>query len=164
MPKEINTGTLASDIEIDDTDLGGEMARQPSRYFYWGSAWSRATAFAKKMKVALKETEARLANAFRVEMTQQKPGTRVTDSLIQDYLHTHEEWKVAEEAVRRAEYNADLLDVAREALKQRHHSLQSLFKQNDESRLYGTEYQQVEAIRNVFEEREARRKKNDKEV
>lgn len=161
MPKEINTGTLASDIEIDDTDLGGEMARQPSRYFYWGSVWSRASAFAKKMKVALKETEARLANEFRAYIAQDKPGTRVTDSMIQSYLHTHEEWKVAEEAVRKAEYNADLLEVAREAFKQRHHSLQSLFRQKDESQMYGSEYANVKAMRDVFEDRERRRTKEE---
>ena len=161
MPKEINTGTLASDIEIDDTDLGGEMARQPSRYFYWGSTWAKAESYKRKMKVALREVEARLANEFRAYMAQQKPGVRITDSLVQSHLLTQQEWLEADKAVRAAEYNSDLLEVAREAFKQRHHSLQSLFRQKDESQMYGSEYANVKAMRDVFEDRERRRTKEE---
>ena len=161
MPKEVDTSKLSEDIEIDSTDLHGELARQPSRYFYWGSTWARAEAFAKKMRVALKETEARIANNFRAMMAKENPTVRVTDSIVQGYLRTHDEVHAAEEAVRRAEYTADLLEVAREAFKQRHHSLQKLVMQKEESDIYGNEFQQVKAMRDVFEDRERRRAKED---
>jgi len=151
---------LAKELEIDETKLEEELIRQPSKFFYWGALWARASRLRRKSRLQMKEKEASLCKAFRERAAEETPGLRITEKMLNDYLYTHPEYLQAEKDLIDKEYMDDLLSIAKEAFKERHQTLLELRRTVVEERAYGSE---IEAMRRELEERESKkinRKKN----
>lgn len=141
---------LRKDLEIDDTNLDGELLKHPSKYFYWGHIFARANRRARKEKLKLKELEAMLAKNFRDNMATEAPGTRVTEKMVTEFMYGHPDYLAQEKAVIDGEYVAEMLEVGKFAMYFRQQSLIELRKMSAEDRQYGDE---IKAMRAEFDER-----------
>ncbi len=131
---------LQEDLEINEQDILHELARQPSKYYFYGTMWCKASRKSRKQRLRVKELEARLANELRKNLEAKVPGGRVTEKMINDYVNTHPEYLESEGERIQSEYMEDVLGVARDAFKQRALSLQELARQDREEQIYGNEF------------------------
>lgn len=127
-------------LDIDESDILEELRRHSAKYFWWGATWARASKQKRRLRLKTKELESRLANALRVELGGQDTKTRVTEAMKTEYLYSHPEFLEAEQELIQAEYMEEVLDVARDAMKQRGMALQELARQNRAEEMYGNEF------------------------
>ena len=149
---------LRKDLEIDDTNLDGELLKHPAKYFYWGHIFARANRRAKKEKLKLKELEGMLAKNFRDNMATASPGTRVTEKMVTEFMFGHPDYLAQEKSVIDSEYMSDMLEVGKFAMYFRQQSLIELRKMSAEDRQYGDE---IKAMRAEFDERVKRERGED---
>ena len=153
MPDEIKTSLeleIKEALDIDESDILEELRRHSAKYFWWGATWARASKQKRKLRLKLKELESRLANDLRREMATVDPKARVTEAIKSDYLYSHPTYLEAETEMIQAEYMEEVLDVARDGMKQRGQALQELARQNREESMYGSEFQ---AMKKEYTER-----------
>ena len=152
MPDQFDeiSANLQKDLDIDDTNLDGELLKHPAKYFYWGHIFARAARKARKEKLRLKELEAFLSKEFRDKMATESPSTRVTEKMISEYLLGHPDYLDQEKKLIEAEYVSDMLEVGKFAMYFRQQSLIELRKMSAEERQYGSE---LEAMKSEFAER-----------
>ena len=137
-------------LEIDETDILSELRRHSAKYFYYGVLWTRASKQRRRLRLKLKELEARLANELRRTISEADPKARVTEAMKTDYLYSHPDFLAAEQEMIQIEYMEEVLDVARDGMKQRGMALNELARQNRTENLYGEEFK---AMKNEYNER-----------
>jgi len=137
-------------LEIDETNILEELRRHSAKYFWWGATWARASKQRRRLRLKLKELEARLANELRRTINESDPKARVTEAMKNDYLYSHPDFLTAEQELIQAEYMEEVLDVARDGMKQRGQALQELARQNRTESIYGDEFR---AMKNEYNER-----------
>jgi len=122
-------------LEIDEADILAELRRHSSKYFYYGVLWARASKQKRRFRLKTRELESRLTNSLR-------SGTeaRITAEMKSEYLNSHPEFLEAEQELIQAEYMEEVLDVARDAMKQRGIALNELARQNRAEEMYGNEF------------------------
>jgi hypothetical protein len=137
-------------LDIDETDILAELRRHSAKYFYYGVTWARSAKQRRKLRLRLKELESRLIDALRREMVACDPKFKVTEAIRTDYLHSNAEFLAGEQEMIQAEYMEEVLDVARDAMKQRGMALQELARQNRSEEMYGLEFK---AMKNEYQAR-----------
>lgn len=137
-------------MEIDDSDILGELMRHSSKYFYYGVLWAKASKQKRKQRLKLKEAGARLANQLRAQAAEEDPKARVTEAMINNFLYNHPEYLQEESNLIQYEYMEEVLDIARDGMKQRGMALNELAKQARAEDMYGDEFK---AMRKEFDGR-----------
>lgn len=137
-------------LEIDETDILNELRRHSAKYFYYGVLWARAAKQRRRLRLKLKELEARLANELRRQVTEGDPKARVTEAMKNDYLFNHPDYLAAEAEMIQGEYMEEVLDVARDGMKQRGMALNELSRQHRAEDVYGDEFK---AMKTEYQER-----------
>jgi hypothetical protein len=153
---------ISGDLAINEGDLRNEMNAQPSKYFYYGSLWARASRMRRNQRLKLREVEASLCNNFRKEMAEGSPGTRVTEAMLNNFLYNHPTFLEHEQAAIQSEYMEEILAVAKEAFRERHQTLLELYKKAEEERLYGDSYDNMRKEFEAVEEKKIRRTRRNK--
>jgi hypothetical protein len=146
---------LANEIAIDDLKLDEEMLRQPSKFFYWGSQWARAMRRLAKEELILKELESNLSKEFREMMANSKPDLRVTEKMINEYTASHPDYLTQTKTVMDWENTERLLNIAKEAMRQRYQVILDLRKYSLEAKIYGDEFK---AMSKEYEQRKKKTK------
>uniref|UniRef100_A0A6M3KDE4 Uncharacterized protein n=1 Tax=viral metagenome TaxID=1070528 RepID=A0A6M3KDE4_9ZZZZ len=141
---------IKEELDIDESDILSELRRHSAKYFYWGTMWARSSKQRRRLRLKLKELEARLANDLRREVTTADPKGRVTEAMKNDYLYSHPNFLAAEQELIQSEYMEEVLDVARDGMKQRGMALNELARQNRTETIYGDEFK---AMKNEYNER-----------
>jgi len=149
---------IQGELEIDSTDLSAELTRSPSKYFYWGTCFSLAAQKARMQKLRTEETEARLSKEYRKLMADEDPKTRVTEKMINEYLSEHPDYRAAKEEEIQAEYMSDMLNVAKDAFRQRGISLLELVKAQREDQFSLNEFK---TFKTELEQREEKKHKRE---
>lgn len=124
---------------INDDDLIKELKEQPSLYFYYSALWSRAAKKRRTQKMQLKEVEARLGKVLRERVRADDIKAKVSERMLDDYLAEQEEYKQILRDYTQAEYVESLLEVAKDAFKQRGQLLVELSRSNRDEKVYGNE-------------------------
>jgi hypothetical protein len=122
-------------LEIDEADILAELRRHSAKYFYYGVLWARASKQKRRIRLKTRELESRLTNALRTST-----DARITAEMKAEYLNSHPEFLEAEQELIQAEYMEEVLDVARDAMKQRGIALSELARQNRAEEMYGNEF------------------------
>jgi hypothetical protein len=137
-PKEEQKRTVEQEIEreleIDETKLAEELQRQPSRFFYYASAWARAQRKFRQAKLGLEALEAATAKKFRAECEANK--VKSTVDMVKDHCTLDEEVAAERGALIQAEYVTEMLEVAKQAFRQRATSLVELKRTRSEEEFY----------------------------
>jgi len=110
---------IRKDLDINEDDLDLEVQRQPSKYAYWGAQYARVARRAARQKLALKTLEAKIGRDFRNYMKKHEPQTRVTEGMVSTFVLLNEEHQTQSQRVIEAEYEENILTVARDAFRQR---------------------------------------------
>lgn len=147
---------IKEDLSIDDTNLAGEMKRQPGKFFYWATNKARASAKTRVTKSYLDTVKAETAKKFKEETTKDDPKVRVTERMLDDFLDTDAGIKAAKQSLIDAQYTEEVLESAVEALRQRHFALVELAKSRETETMKQNDY---EALKRDFEEREAAKRR-----
>lgn len=138
-------------MEIDETNILEELRRHSAKYFYYGVLWARAAKQKRKIHLKVKELEATLTNELRMRVAQSgNPKDKVTAEMKNDYLFGHPDFLSAQQDEIQATYMEEVLDVAKDGMRQRGMALQELAKQNRTEEIYGDEFK---AMKTEFNER-----------
>jgi hypothetical protein len=146
---------IQEELDIDETKLDEELLRQPSRFFYWASAWCLAGREAKKSKIRTDEIEAKLCREYKEKMAKEDSKLRVTEKMLNDYVAEHPEFKASKEIQAQEEYKVDVLGVAKDAFRQRSQALIELFKTTKDQGYL--EREGFKAMQEELEERRSRK-------
>jgi len=131
-------------IEIDPTDIVEELRRHSSKYFYYGTLWARAARHQRKLHVRVKALEADLMKAARAE------NPKISAEMKVEYLNGNPDYQTALQDEIQAVYMEEVLNVARDAMRQRGTALQELARQTRTEEWYGDEYKRM---KEEFDER-----------
>jgi len=148
-------------LDIDEGDILEELRRHSAKYFWWGATWARASKQKRRIRLKTRELESRLTNALRTST-----DARITAEMKAEYLNSHPEFLEAEQELIQAEFMEEVLDVARDAMKQRGIALNELARQNREETIYGSEFKamQTEFGERVDEQRKKRHRRTKAEL
>lgn len=124
-------------LKINESEIRAELIDQPSQYFYYSCGWALATRKRRLEKLALKETEAKLGRQFKELVRTEDPKARVTERMLDDWLAENEEYKRALQSLISAEYVSEMLEVAKDAFKQRSQVLIELARSDKEEKYWG---------------------------
>jgi len=158
--KRTSEGQISDALQIDETKLEDELLRQPSLFFYWSMAWALSARKRRMQKLATRQIEAELTKGFRMEMAAENPGLRVTEKMINDYLAEHPAYHEAQKELIKAEYMEDMLNVAKDAFKEKFNVLLELYR--NQSDVQVNEFTTVKAFKDEIKEREKTRKRRTK--
>jgi len=142
-------------LTINTDDLVEELKEQPSVYFYWACMWALATRKRRMQKIQLKEVEAKLGRRFKEALRAEDPKIRVSERMLDDYLAEQPEYQEALNIYTQGEYTESMLEVARDAFKQRGIMLNELSRSHSDDRVYGKEY---EVMKEELERRDEKKR------
>lgn len=145
---------VRKDLEIDDTNLPGELKRQPGKFFYWATLKAKAAQKVRNYKAGLDALKAEKGKEFKDQMAKEDPKTRVTERMLDDFLDTNENITFARNLLIKSQYEEEMLDTAVEALRQRHYAIIELAKSKDTEQMIQNEFAQM---KKDFEAREAKK-------
>jgi len=131
-------------LTINTEDLATELKEQPAIYFYWSCSWALAARKRRNQKMKLKEAEAKLGRAFKELLRADDPKVRVSERMLDDYLAERPEYQEVLKEFTQSEYIESMLEVARDAFKQRGQMLIELSRSHSEDRIYANEYKIME--------------------
>ena len=129
---------IMAELEINEGRMSQEVTRQPSKFAYWGSLASRASKKLSKQKLALSVLKAQLGRDYRLMMKDREPNTRITEAMVDTFVITTEDFLNQANTVIYAQHEDDMLNVAKEAFRQRANMLLQLAKMQMEE-MYETD-------------------------
>ncbi len=132
-------------LSINTDNLVEELKEQPSIYFFWSASWALAARKRRLEKMRLKEVEAKLGREYKDVLRAEDPKVRVSERMLDDYLAEKPEYQEAVKLFTQSEYIESMLEVAKDGFKQRSQMLNELSRSHSEDRVYGNEYQVMEA-------------------
>jgi len=150
-------GQISEALRINETKIEEELLRQPSLFFYWSMGWALAARKRRMHKLAARRVEAELTKEFRLTMSRENPGLRLTEKMINDYLSEHPTFQESQTELIKSEYTEDMLNIASVALKEKHQILIELHKNNDDVQL--SEFSTIRAFKDEVKQRERKRSK-----
>ena len=127
-------------LQINTDDIITELKEQPSLYYYYACGWALATRKRRLQKMKLNETEAKLGNEFKQLLKDDDPKVRVTERMLDDYLSENPTYQEAVNALIQSEYMESILEVAKDAFKERYGALIELSKSQKDEAIYGSEF------------------------
>lgn len=155
---------IKKDLVINDADLATELKDHATKQFYWGSMWARAIRAERAQKFAVETLEAELCQQFRLTMLETKPGERVTEKMLKEYIHNHPAYKEAYEKLIQLGLVSDMFSVAKDAFESRSRLLLELAKQDSANKFYENEVRNMRAEFERREDEKLRRRKNQDET
>lgn len=147
---------ISKDLEIDDTNIDGELKRQPGRFFYWASLKAKAAQRVRQERASLDTMRAETGKKFKEAMAVEDPKLRVTERLLDDYLDINEDVAKRKASLISAQFNEDILDVAVDAFRQKHYALVEISKSKETERIAQNEFN---LMKKDFEAREAKKRR-----
>jgi hypothetical protein len=134
---------VGQELEIDETRLEAEIARQPSKFHFYGSLWARASKKVRKEKLRVRALEASLCKSYRSKMLTEDPKLRLTERVLDDYLSEEPSWVEAKRRLIELEYMETMLELAKDGFRQRHQALIELHKTRGEEKYYGNVFENM---------------------
>lgn len=131
-------------LEIDNTNILEELRRHSAKYFYYGVLWARAARNTRKLHMQTKALEAALMKEIRIA------NPKISAEAKAEYLNGNTEYQTALQNEIQASYMEEVLNVARDGMRQRGNALQELARQNRTEEFYGDEFK---AMKREYEER-----------
>jgi hypothetical protein len=101
-------------------------------YAYWGAMGAHASKKLARQKLELAEIKARLAREYRIAMAADDPKIRVTESMVESFTLSTDDYKDQMQKVIYAQHEDDLLAIAKEGFRQRAQMLMELGRQKRE--------------------------------
>lgn len=121
---KLDTPVLVNELQIDEANLEGELLQQPLKMAKISELTIAAYQRMSLKELELKEKEAELAKQFR-EINR---DNKVTESMVKEFLQTHEELRRLRRELIDAEIEYKLYDSIRYAFVQRAAMLELLIK------------------------------------
>jgi len=121
---KLDTPVLINELQIDEANLEGELLQQPLKMAKISELTIAAYQRMSLKELELKEKEAELAKQFR-EINR---DNKVTESMVKEFLQTHEELRRLRRDLIDAEIEYKLYDSIRYAFVQRAAMLELLIK------------------------------------
>lgn len=121
---KLDTPVLVNELQIDEANLEGELLQQPLKMAKISELTIAAYQRMSLKELELKEKEAELAKQFR-EINR---DNKVTESMVKEFLQTHEELRRLRRELIDAEIEYKLYDSMRYAFVQRAAMLELLIK------------------------------------
>lgn len=129
---------IMAELEINEDAMNRELIRQPSKFAYWGALCARASKKLAKQKLELAELKARLGRDYRLMMKEKEPNTRVTESMVDTFVITTEDFQKQANTVIYAQHEDDILTIAKESFRQRANMILQLARMRAEE-MYETD-------------------------
>jgi hypothetical protein len=115
----IKERSFIEEIEIDKFSLDKECATNGEKVIYWGSKWAEANALREEAKKRLDEVRANLDLSIRENPESFGVVTKLTETMIEQLIKRHSEYKKAYEDYISAKRVAEELNMVKEAFLQR---------------------------------------------
>jgi len=132
-------------LEINVDSIAEELQEQSATYFYYSCSWAMASRKRRHQKLALETTRARLGQEFKEKMRQEDAKVRITERMLDDYLSEKPEYQQALKDYFQAEYVESMLEVAKDAFRQRAQMLNELSRSHSDEKFYGSEFKVMKA-------------------
>ncbi len=167
MPEEDKKATeteFQEALTINTDNIVEELKEQPSTYFYYSCMWALASRKRRVQRTKLKEIEARLGRSFKLDLKTEDAKVRVSERMLDDYLAEQEEYKAALKEYIQSEYVESMLEVAKDAFKQRGIMLTELSRSHSDDKIYGNEYKVMKEELERRDEKVKRKRSKREEV
>jgi len=156
MPEELDEleEQIRKELDIDDTNIDGEVKRQAGKFFYWGTLLAHAAQRTRATKSHVDAIKADEAKKYKEQLAKEDPKIRVTERMLDDFLDTNPVVTAVKDSLIAAQYKEQMLDVAVDAFRQRHYALIELSKGRESERMMQNEYN---LMKKDYEAREAKK-------
>lgn len=150
---------IKEELDVDDTNLAGELKRQAGKYFYWATLKSKMSSKARTLKTNLEAMKAQKSKKIRDDMAEIDPKVRVTERMLDDAIELDPDIQKIKDTLINAQYGEEILEAAVDAFRQRHYAIIELVRSKESERMIQNEY---ELMKKDFEERELRKRQGGK--
>lgn len=138
---------FSDDVEIDRSMLEEEFASQPKKFAYYGSLQAIMNKKLQDVRRERKELYAKIDKEVR-DLADQE-GKKLTEKMVENMVTTAPVYVKKSQEENHVSYIVDLLDVQKEAMKQRKDMLIQLGADHRQSsmdtRVYGDVYKEIKA-------------------
>jgi len=112
------------ELRINKFQLEEEWIQQPERAMYWGERAAAAQREFEDIELERKITKAKLYKKYRTQLEEEK--IKVTDTMIEAYIRTDDEYKEISNKLIAAKENASVMDGAKWNFMTRKNSLEKI--------------------------------------
>jgi hypothetical protein len=114
----ILTKKQRSELDIDLQHLEDECKGHSRRVIYWGIKFAKAKRVVRRLKNKIKARRAEIAREIR-RRPRNFQVDRATEGVIEDVCYSHQDYRMLQNDLVRAEYEQDVLEAMMKALYER---------------------------------------------